>query len=67
MKTAREWFETFPEPDRSQALENLHISNKIYKYASEALIDIDSFVWGDSPQKFEYWDKFHNKLLSENK
>jgi len=68
MKTAREWFETFPEPYRSQALENienfkLHSSNKSYDKASVA---IDSFDWDATSEGYYYWERFYENLLSTN-
>jgi len=62
-KTVKEWLETLDEPYRSQALENGNI-----QYASitednvyEALWG--AFNWGESPQGYEYWNRFHDTLL----
>lgn len=64
MKTAREWFETFPEPYRSQALENSRWPDDLYDDALDALA-LD-FVWRHSPQKHKYWTDFYKKLELEN-
>jgi len=64
MKTAREWFETFPEPYRSQALANCEDENEFYKKASNALYS--NFDWEESPQDFDYWDDFYRKLTLQN-
>jgi len=64
MKTAREWFETFPEPYRSQAIANCKYPNDLYESASDAL-DYD-FDWEDSPEGFDYWFLFHRNLLNTN-
>jgi len=65
MKTAREWFETFPEPYRSQALENCTDSDELHETDSKALAF--NFNWEGSPQKDDYWYKFWEQLRIENK
>lgn len=73
--TYREIFNTFPEPWRSEAIENFYYSVRIrnimdevhigYKHLNEkqnALMG--SFSWIDSPQGVEYWDSFYNTLNS---
>jgi hypothetical protein len=69
MKTAREWFETFPEPYRSQALHYLNIaprnSLESYLYADAINALESSFFWNETNQGYTYWDDFCKKL--ENK
>ena len=62
MKTCKEWLEGFPEPWRSQALENapLRVLDRSVESASRAVGG--SFDWGHSPQGYAYWDEFHVKL-----
>lgn len=60
MKTAIEWFETFPEPYRRQAIANCLELTRKYDNASDALGL--SFSWEGSPQTYLYWQKFHEKI-----
>lgn len=58
-KTVIEHFNTFPEPYKSQAIENaekhfLHTTNKT---ACDALMQ--SFVWDKTKEGFEYWETFY--------
>jgi len=59
-KTARQWFEMLNEPERSQAIENALSSDmhtrfpdRLYSSHGRAL---DSFVWEETEQGYEYWD-----------
>lgn len=65
MKTAKEWFETFPEPYRSQAFKNCQFPNDYYESALNALDD--NMIWKNTPEEHDYWDEFYRKLQSENK
>lgn len=66
MKTIREWFETFPEPYRSQALgitmkdRGQEYLNDTTETAYEALDG--AFTWGAQQQGQEYWQTFFNTL-----
>lgn len=64
-KSARQWFEGFPEPYRTQALENAEGDRlkEGYLYASTALYL--SFSWEDSPQDGVYWLAFYKELLEQ--
>ena len=62
-KTAKEWFSEFPEPYRTQALENLE-SQKFIS-ASDALMF--GFDWDENKGDSTYWETFYNQLLSEGK
>ena len=62
MPTARQHFEKFPEPYRSQAIENTSEEdlNKEYQAAEDALFI--SFSWCDAPQEPNYWYNFYLTL-----
>lgn len=64
MKTAREWFETFPEHYRSQALNNCSNSQDEYKNYSDALLY--DFSWSHTREGDKYWNEFHDELLKKN-
>lgn len=67
MKTAREWFETFPEPYRSKAIQRLFcddlspLTPTIYGCASDAVAD--AILWHEN---FRFWSSFYDKLVSQN-
>jgi hypothetical protein len=65
-KTLREWFEMFPEPYRTQAIENtlnLRGEGRFIVTKTNAMSAIvGAFVWEDSPQKDKYWNEFHDQL-----
>lgn len=67
--TARQWFETWPEPYRTQALENYR--NQPYPppnwYPSPALALLSAFSWCGTPQGSRYWDGFYDRLLEKEK
>lgn len=53
MKTIKEWFETLPDPYKTQALENsIQLTGKKVPSLVGAL---NSFIWSDTPQGREYW------------
>lgn len=60
MKTAREWFETFPEPYRSQAIYNCLEFTMKYDNASIALGL--SFCWRETNEGHEYWMEFYDLI-----
>lgn len=62
MKTIREWFETFPEPYRTQALENLKKADGTIKERSAKDALLSGFHWPESSQGDEYWRKFITTL-----
>ena len=62
MKTNIEHFSTFPEPYKSQAIENTEKTflSTTNKTAKEALNGC--FVWSTSKQGFEYWETFYRSI-----
>lgn len=61
MKTAKEWFETLPEPERTQALfntEDIDIANEC-RTLSDAIET--SFVWHQTREGYKYWRKLAYK------
>ena len=62
MKTIKEHFEEFPEPYRTQALENLHddISTKIISHPKLALYL--GFQWILTMKGGTYWLSFYKTL-----
>jgi hypothetical protein len=67
-KTIREWFEELPEPHRSQAIENGENSQN---YAMDDITSSLSgalsggFVWSESKEGDDYWDKFRDDLIDK--
>lgn len=69
-KTIKEWFETFPEPYRSQAFENVKEQNSnaksILKHKTNSAISAlnGAFVWSKTPkdQGFFYWQAIESGL-----
>lgn len=65
-KTLRQWFEMFPEPYRTQAIENTieqFGELKLERSIACAVRAVSfAFVWDDSPQKCKYWEGFRIKL-----
>jgi hypothetical protein len=65
-KTLRQWFEMFPEPYRTQAIENtIALSGETrlegtYKNVVDALAI--GFLWSRSPQGLMHWTKFCDQL-----
>lgn len=56
------FFNDFPEPYRTQALENFDTaaSTRVPETASDALLH--GFIWADSPQKANYWREFNKSI-----
>lgn len=74
--TYRQIFEAFPEPYRSQAIDNFHtfgsnvhmIDDAVHigwkhKSDSQNALSI-SFIWKNSPEGFEYWFNFFQQLAT---
>lgn len=61
-KTIREWFETFPEPYRTQAIENTRERSLNTKAPSAIEALSLGFVWSSSQQGLGYWLKFESTL-----
>lgn len=61
-KTAEKWFEEFPEPYRTQALNNSDESiSELYPSAGEALWY--SFIWEGTPEGRSYWHDYLDLLV----
>lgn len=67
MKTVKEFILAFPEPYRSQALENLKNDNcnqgGTYVNDKETALS-KAFAWSDTPQGHKYWEVFSENVLS---
>ena len=67
-RTRLQWFAMFPQPYRQQAIENYQEDEDGKGINGQILVDNaadaleDGFDWRDSPQGFDYWAKFHDKL-----
>ncbi len=65
-KTLREWFGMFPDPYRTQAIENtIALSGEVSlkKTATTAFYAIGGgFIWKKSPQGYVYWARFQDQL-----
>lgn len=65
-RTRLSWFAMFPEPYRTQAIENYdedcngYNGQSLFDDAADALDR--GFYWEKSLQGFDYWVKFHDKL-----
>lgn len=69
MKTRKQIFESFPEPYRSQAFENmkdyrpmLHNERLDFEYPNEKDALSLAFLFYDTPQGFNYWWNFYESL-----
>jgi hypothetical protein len=60
-KTVLEWYETFPEPYRSQAIENTK-RERLNEIKDEPY---PQFAWIRSPQGNKYWQEFTIKILKQ--
>jgi hypothetical protein len=65
-KTLRKWFEMFPEPYRTQAIENtIELEGKArLEYTDKNAVEAinGGFVWKQSPQGHDYWSEFAFKI-----
>ncbi len=61
MKTAKEWFETLPEPERTQALFNTEDADIVNECSSVVDAIETSFVWGNTREGYKYWKKLAHK------
>ena len=65
-KTIREWFETLPEPYRTQAIEN-SLTGNLNAPAENMFIALScGFKYRRSPQGFDYWKDFQDKLIDQH-
>ena len=63
--TARELIEQAEEPYRTQMLENadkpvLEVEMSKLRHCLSYL-----FAWSESPQGYEYWEKYHDELIKK--
>jgi len=68
--TTKEWFETFPEPWRTQALANLRDNpfdadsgGRLHETPAGALDN--AFDWAETTEDDDYWAEIHNGLLED--
>lgn len=66
MKSITDWYQEFPEPYRTQALENYDPEYELHGEYDGTRADsvICGFDWGESRQGIDHWNEFHNILLS---
>lgn len=64
-KTIKEWFETLPEPIRSQALENAKWALFMVCKDLETAI-YEGFSWNRTPkdQGYDYWESITTRVSS---
>jgi len=64
MKTVIEWFDTLPEPYKTQAINNTKLH--LLKTFDESLIDAikSSFTWHSTDQGHDYWFDLVNQIDS---
>lgn len=55
MKTIKEWFETLPEPIRSQAIINTRVCDLINRENSLSEAIWNSFIWEKTFEGLDYW------------
>lgn len=54
----------FPEPYKTQAIENTPDACISYKVINADVALSGAFIWRHSPQGFDYWSRFSEKLFS---
>lgn len=61
MKTIKEWINELPEPYRSQALkyETIYWNSKSMTKKSALTV---AFLWDDTNESFDYWEKLYLSL-----
>jgi len=63
MQTIKQWFETLPEPYRSQAIENSLPGNLNSRVDSLFIALSCGFKYRRSPQGFDYWKSFQDEII----
>jgi hypothetical protein len=66
MKTVRQWFETLPEPYRTQAIENSLPGNLLATVSSLQMAFSCGFTFRHSKEGLNYWRAYF-ELVKENK
>jgi len=61
MKTIREWLNELPEKERARAFNNVNPEMLEATYPSMHAALHRAFVWADSKEKHEYWNKIANQ------
>ena len=65
--TILEHFKTFEQPYKDQAIANLYPNMAGRQMTNDYEALIVGFYWNDTPEKFNYWEKFCNKLKQRHK
>jgi hypothetical protein len=66
MKTVKQWFETLPEPYRTQAIENSLPGNLLATVGSLQMAFSCGFTFRHSKEGLNYWRTYF-ELVKENK
>ena len=53
------------EPYRTQMLENAYPVVLLCEYIKLSSCLAYMFTWGESPQGYEYWEKYHDNLIKK--
>jgi len=61
MKSVKDWIDGFPEPFRTQALNNA-TGNLDVKVETGIAALYRLFAWNKSPEGWSYWNNFKNTL-----
>lgn len=61
-KTIKQWFETLPEPYRTQALNNANIFLLDQEETNMEDAFYNGFFWAFSPEGYDYWEEFINNI-----
>jgi hypothetical protein len=67
--TFRERIEAFPEPHRTQMLENASeevLASKDNDHTDAGIV-ASAFKWDDSPEMYDYWRSFYRELDKKEK
>lgn len=62
MKTIREWFNSMPEPYRTEALVNCSMEDLDKQKPTLKQALSGSFYWAKTPQGADYWLKFYQSI-----
>jgi hypothetical protein len=65
VKTVIEQLQTLGHPYRKQALENCKEHNKLKIASCKSDAVEEAFWWNDSPQGYDYWNTYWNKLCDK--
>jgi hypothetical protein len=64
--TIEDWLYALPEPIRSQALHNMNgaMKNELRDSLADALRD--AFIWDETDEYFDFWDRIHDDIKGDN-